>query len=81
MRTVSPELDEYHFGTTKDHGIENVVVHHVLADLRVIVERNVRRKAIVKAGERKSIDKDKDRGLMVVYKTNTEMTSLTATEE
>jgi len=49
IRAVASESEEFLFGTTKDHGMENVVVHHVLADLRITVEQNFRRKAIVKS--------------------------------
>ena len=43
------ESDEFDFGTTKDRGIENAAVHHVLTDLRVTVERNFLQKDIIKA--------------------------------
>ena len=48
---MSVESDEFDFGTAKDHGIENVVVHHVLTDLHVTVERNFLQKDIMKLEE------------------------------
>ena len=65
---MSVESDEIDFGTTKDHGVENVAVHHVLTDLRATVERNFLQRDIMKArGGRAGLKTPRP---VVVYKTN-----------
>ena len=47
--SAAPEGCE--FGTTKNRGLEKILVHHVVADLRVTVEREVQRKAMMRTAE------------------------------